>query len=68
MTQAQIKSLTYEDYIEDYPEDGGLYELIDGRIVEFFVHVAVFREGDQPGRLALQPNVEVSRSDVDFAR
>ncbi|NER35586.1 MAG: Uma2 family endonuclease [Oscillatoria sp. SIO1A7] len=34
MTQTQIKSLTYEDYIEDYPEDGGLYELIDGRIVE----------------------------------
>lgn len=38
MTQAKTKNKTkaiaYEDYVRDYPEDGGLYELVDGEIVE----------------------------------
>lgn len=34
MTQAVPKLLSFEEYLEQYPEDGGRYELIDGRMVE----------------------------------
>ncbi|WP_206817182.1 Uma2 family endonuclease [Chroococcus sp. FPU101] len=34
MTQAVPKYLSFEEYLEQYPEDGGRYELIDGRMIE----------------------------------
>ena len=34
MTPTKIKAIAYEDYVRDYPEDGGIYELVDGEIVE----------------------------------
>lgn len=34
MTPAQTKPLTFEEFLEQYPEDGGIYELVDGEIVE----------------------------------
>lgn len=34
MTQALSKPLTFEEFLEWYPEDGRRYELIEGEIVE----------------------------------
>ncbi|NWF61468.1 MAG: Uma2 family endonuclease [Fischerella sp.] len=34
MIQAISKSLTFEEFLELYPEDGGRYELFEGEIVE----------------------------------
>lgn len=34
MIQAQSQPLTFEEYIEQYPSDGGIYELINGEIIE----------------------------------
>jgi Uma2 family endonuclease len=34
MIQATSKPLTFEEFLEQYPEDGKSYELIDGNIVE----------------------------------
>ncbi|MGK7878177.1 MAG: Uma2 family endonuclease [Xenococcaceae cyanobacterium] len=34
MTQVLSKPLTFDEYIQQYPEDGGRYELVDGRIIE----------------------------------
>ncbi|MEO0540746.1 MAG: Uma2 family endonuclease [Cyanobacteria bacterium P01_A01_bin.105] len=33
MVQAQLKPLTFEEYLAAYPEDGGIYELINGEVV-----------------------------------
>ncbi len=33
MIQTQSKSLTFEEFLNWYPEDGGIYELINGKIV-----------------------------------
>ena len=34
MVQAIPKPLTFEDYLEQYPDNGGIYELINGEMVE----------------------------------
>jgi Uma2 family endonuclease len=34
MTQAKAKPLTFDEFLEQYPDDGKRYELIDGTIVE----------------------------------
>jgi Uma2 family endonuclease len=34
MTQAQVKSLTFDEFLVWYPDNGQRYELIDGNIVE----------------------------------
>lgn len=34
MTTARTKPLTFAEFIEQYPEDGGIYELVDGEIIE----------------------------------
>ncbi|MGK7873322.1 MAG: Uma2 family endonuclease [Xenococcaceae cyanobacterium] len=34
MTQTTTKPLTFEEFLIQYPEDGGIYELVDGKIVE----------------------------------
>lgn len=33
MTQALSQPLTFEEYLETYPSDGGIYELINGEII-----------------------------------
>ncbi|NJL86006.1 MAG: hypothetical protein HC886_08520 [Leptolyngbyaceae cyanobacterium SM1_1_3] len=33
MIQADSAPLTFEDYFRAYPEDGGIYELINGELV-----------------------------------
>lgn len=33
MVQAQSQPLTFEEYLDLYPEDGGIYELINGEII-----------------------------------
>ena len=34
MVQAAARLLSFDDYIEQYPEDGGRYELVDGELIE----------------------------------
>ncbi len=34
MIIAQSQPLTFEEYLELYPENGGIYELINGEIIE----------------------------------
>lgn len=34
MVQAQLKPLSFDDYLTSYPEDGGIYELINGELIE----------------------------------
>ncbi len=34
MIQARLPALTFDEYLESYPEDGGIYELINGERVE----------------------------------
>ncbi|MGI0485446.1 Uma2 family endonuclease [Pantanalinema rosaneae CENA516] len=34
MVQAQTKPLTFEEFLEQYPENGGCYELVEGEVIE----------------------------------
>jgi Uma2 family endonuclease len=33
MVQAQTQPLTFEEFLASYPEDGGVYELINGEVI-----------------------------------
>ena len=33
MVRAQTQPLTFEEFLATYPEDGGIYELINGEVI-----------------------------------
>ena len=58
MIQAQTQPLVFEEYLDLYPDDGGIYELINGKIV------AVNPTGDHEEVIAFivaELNVEIRR-------
>lgn len=63
MTQATPKLFSFEEYLEQYPEDGGHYELIDGRIVE--VHPIGDHE-EVGGYLTLELGLEIRRLKLPY--
>ena len=63
MTYTQIKPLSFEKFLEEYPEDGKLYELVDGELVEIRpigAHQNVVRF------IAKSFDREVDRLDLDY--
>jgi len=64
MTQALPKLLSFEEYLEQYPEDGGRYELIDGRMVEEVRPIG--EHEDIGGFLALELGLEIRRVQLPY--
>ncbi|MCL1475508.1 Uma2 family endonuclease [Argonema antarcticum] len=63
MTRATIKHLTFEEYVELYPDGEGLYELVDGEIVEL---QPSRRHEEVTGELAFQFTVEIKRLKLNY--
>jgi Uma2 family endonuclease len=63
MIQAQTRPLTFEEYLDCYPEDGGIYELRHGEIV------AVNLRGDHEEVIAFlvaELNFEIRRQGLNY--
>lgn len=65
MTQALPKLLSFEEYLEQYPSDGGRYELIDGRMVEEVR--AIGQHEDIGGFLTLELGTEIRRLQLPYS-
>jgi Uma2 family endonuclease len=63
MTQALTKFLTFDEFIEQYPEDGGCYELRNGAIVEMR---PIGKHEKVIGFTARKLNVEIDRLQLPY--
>lgn len=65
MTQALPKLLSFEEYLEQYPEDGGRYELIDGRMVKEVRPIG--EHEDIGGFLTIELGTEIRRLQLPYS-
>ena len=63
MTRATTGHLTFEEYVELYPDGEGLYELVDGEIVQL---QPSRRHEEVTGELAFQFTVEIKRLKLNY--
>ncbi len=63
MTQTRAQPLTFDEFLEQYPEDGKCYELIDGNIVE----VRPVGEHEKiAGFITIELGAEISRQRLPY--
>lgn len=64
MIQSQARSLSFEEFLAWYPEDGKRYELIEGAIVEMS---PTGSHEDLSGFLVAELNFEIRRHDLPYS-
>jgi Uma2 family endonuclease len=64
MIQALQHPLSFEAFLEQYPEDGGRYELVDGEVVEIS---PIGRHEDISGFISLQLGMEIYRLGLPYS-
>lgn len=63
MVQAQLRPISFDEYLDCYPEDGGIYELINGELIE----VNPTGEHEEViAYLVAELNFEIRRSGLSF--
>lgn len=63
-TQTIPKLLSFDDYINDYPEDGKQYQLIEGKLVEMMRPIGKHEEIG--GFIALELGLEIRRLQLPY--
>ena len=64
MFATQIKPISFEEFLESYPEDGKSYELIEGAIVEM---LPTGSHEDISGFLIAQLSVEIRKQNLPYS-
>ena len=63
-TQTISKLLSFDDYINDYPEDGKQYQLIEGKLVEMMLPIGKHEEIG--GFISLELGLEIRRLQLPY--
>jgi Uma2 family endonuclease len=61
--QTDQEKLTFEQFLEQYPEDGGCYELIEGEIVEMR---PIGKHEKIAGEISIELGMEIRRSGLPY--
>ena len=64
MIESQVKPMSFEEFVEFYPEDGKRYELIEGVIVEM---LPTGPHEDLSGFLVAELNFEIRRQQLPYS-